>query len=392
MYDQGSSMRILLAPNALKGSLSAEEAAAAMARGVKRAIANHHHLDLVSLPVADGGDGAADVLRHRLGAEPVTVSARDALGRLGEATFYINREKRLALMDMASVCGLARLTPSEYAPLEATTLGLGDLISAAMDAGAEDIIIGIGGSASTDGGTGMAHALGIRFLDESGQVLEPGGFILDKISQVDLSGLDPRSRHLRIRVMCDVDNPLIGPNGAAHVYAAQKGASPQQIVQLEAGLNNLAQVLDRQLGIAVSQQPGAGAAGGLGAGLRVFLGAELGPGVQILLDLLAFDEALEEADLVITAEGAVDEQTAFGKAPAGVARRAQLQNIPCICLCGGMSGNLSALHEAGMDGVFSICPKPVSLENAMKNAAEYLELATEQAVRAFNAGYNRQKN
>lgn len=379
-------MRIIIAPNAFKGSLSATEAAQAIARGAHKALADTETLQLVEIPVADGGDGAAQVLSQRLQAEPLPVAARDALGRAVDGVIYFNAEKKLAIMDMASVCGLALLKAEEYAPLDANTLGLGDLIRAAVDAGAEDIIIGIGGSASTDGGTGMAHALGIRFLDAAGNTLTPGHYILDKIAHVDMAGLDPRCRNIRIRVMCDVDNPLLGPNGAAHIYAPQKGASSIQVAQLEAGLSNLARVLEAGTGQALQNRAGAGAAGGLGAGLLAFLGAELCPGVQILLDLLSFDQALSGADLVITAEGGVDEQTAYGKAPAGVAMRAKQQHIPCVCLCGRMEGNLQALHEVGVDAVFSICPEPLSLEQAMARAAQYVEMAAEQVVRIYHAG------
>jgi glycerate kinase len=376
-------MRIVLAPNALKGSLTAEAAAQAMERGVRKVLPT---AEIISLPVADGGDGAGALLGRLLGAEPVAVTATGPLGDPVTAPLYYNAEKRLAVMEMAAVAGLALLEPAAYDPLHATTRGVGELIRAALALGAERLIIGIGGSATTDGGIGMAHALGARFYDAGGCSLQPEDAILAEIRRVDASGLDARLRGLDIQVICDVDNPLLGERGAAQVYAPQKGATPAQVERLESGLKNLADVLVRDLSLDVRDVPGAGAAGGLGAGLMAFLGAQLYRGVEVMLDALGLDGALQGADLVITAEGRVDAQTLHGKAPAGVAARAQRQGVPCLLLAGSVEGDVAALRERGVTAVRRINPAQVSLREAMAKAADYLEVATERAVRDFCAG------
>lgn len=376
-------MRIVLAPNALKGSLTAESAARAMERGVRRVVPS---ADIVCLPVADGGDGAGGMMARLLGAECVEVVATGPLGAPVTAPLYYNAVTRLAIIEMAAVAGLALLHPAAYDPLHATTRGVGELIRAALDLGAERLIIGIGGSATTDGGVGMAHALGVRFYDARGQTLQPEDGVLVEISRVDVSGLDARVRALDILVMCDVDSPLLGVHGAARVYAPQKGASPAQVEQLEAGLANLADVLAHDLSLDVRAIPGAGAAGGLGAGLMAFLGARLHRGVEVILDALGLDAVLQGADLVITAEGRADAQTARGKAPAGVAARAKHHGVPCLLLAGAVSDDAEILRECGVTAAMSICPAPVSLQEAMRNAERYLEVAAENAVRMFCAG------
>jgi glycerate kinase len=247
------------------------------------------------------------------------------------------------------------------------------------------LVIGIGGSATNDGGIGMAAALGARFLDKNDNPVEPVGGVLATIERIDLDGLDPRLNGLRVEAICDVDNPLLGERGAARVYAPQKGATPEQVRALEAGLAHLAAVIERDLGLDVRELPGAGAAGGLGAGLKAFLNAKLRRGVDLVLDLVGLDQHLRGADLVLTAEGQIDFQTAFGKAPAGVAERARAVGVPCLAIAGSVGGGLEALHERGIDAVFSLCPGPVSLEQAMAAGGDYLAVAAEQAVRAFLA-------
>ena len=243
--------------------------------------------------------------------------------------------------------------------------------------------MGIGGSATNDGGVGMAAALGMRFLDAAGNAVAPIGGALGQIRRIDPSGLDPRLATVRCEAICDVDNPLLGPRGAAQVYGPQKGASPAQVEELEAGLAHLADVIAADLGLDVRDLPGAGAAGGLGAGLHAFLGAELRRGVDLVLDLVGLDDQLAGADLVITAEGQIDYQTAFGKAPAGVAQRAKAQGIPCLAIAGGIGERITDLHRIGIDAVFSLCPGPISLEQAMEAGSTLLQAATEQVVRCF---------
>ncbi|MCB1826563.1 MAG: glycerate kinase [Candidatus Competibacteraceae bacterium] len=376
-------MNIVLAPNALKGCLTATQAAEAMARGVARACPN---AEIARVPVADGGDGLADVLLNALNGEARTVTVTGPRGDPVPATFCHVPARRLAAIEMATASGLALLPRNRLDPMLTTTLGTGELIASALDLGISHLVIGIGGSATNDGGIGMATALGARFLDGNDMPIEPVGGALATIERIDLGGLDPRLNGLRVEAICDVDNPLLGERGAARVYAPQKGASPEQVRALEAGLAHLAAVIERDLGLDVRESPGAGAAGGLGAGLKAFLNAELRRGVDLVLDLIGLDQRLRGADLVLTAEGQIDFQTAFGKAPAGVAERARAFGVPCLAIAGSVGGGLESLHQRGIDAVFSLCPGPVSLEQAMAAGGDHLAAATEQAVRAFLAG------
>jgi glycerate kinase len=376
-------MRVICAPNAFKGSLTAPQAAAAMAAGVQRAVPE---AEVLCKPVSDGGDGLTEVMAEVLGGELRTAAAAGPLGREREAPYAYVEASRTGIVEMARASGLALLEDEEQDPTRTSTRGTGDLIRAALDDGARRLIVGIGGSATCDGGTGMAAALGARFLDDDGREVEPRGGTLRGIRRIDLAGLDPRLAQTAIEVACDVDNPLLGPSGAARVYAPQKGASPEQVEELEAGLQRLAEVIEADLGRDVRDEPGAGAAGGLGAGLCVFLGADLRRGIDIVLDVVGLAEAVRGADLVLTAEGALDNQTAFGKAPAGVARIARRLGVPCLALAGAVEPPLDKLREAGILAAFSICPRPVDLAEALARAEAFLTHATEQAVRTFRAG------
>lgn len=378
-------MKIVIAPNALKGSLSARAAAAAMARGVRRAAPQ---AELVLLPVADGGDGLLEVLEDALQVERLPLSVTGPLNSPVGASFLYDPSRRLAVIEMATAAGLALLTPDRYNPLDATSFGVGELVKAALDQGAARIILGIGGSATNDGGTGMARALGARFLDQDGNELPGDGASLAQVNNISLDGLDPRLGQVDIQVISDVDNPLLGEHGAARVFAPQKGASPEQVIQLEAGLAQLADVIEQDLGQDVRELPGAGAAGGLGAGLIAFLQAELTPGAELVLELLELKQALAGADLVLTAEGQLDEQTRHGKAPAAVATRARALGIPCLALAGSLGPGSETLLASGIDASFSLCPGPVNPAQAMQEASQYLAAATEQVLRCFLAGYN----
>ncbi|MDG4554147.1 MAG: glycerate kinase [Candidatus Competibacter sp.] len=376
-------MKIVLAPNALKGCLTATQAAEAMARGVMRACP---HCEIARVPVADGGDGLADVLIDALNGEACTVTVTGPRGDPVPAVFCHVPARRLAAIEMATASGLALLPKDRLDPMLTTTLGTGELIAAALNLGISHLVVGIGGSATNDGGIGMAAALGARFLDRDDAPVEPVGGALATIERIDLGGLDPRLTGVRVEAICDVDNPLLGERGAAHVYGPQKGATPEQVRALEIGLAHLATVIERDLGLDVRDLPGAGAAGGLGAGLKAFLDADLRRGVDLVLDLTDLDEHLRDADLVLTAEGQIDFQTAFGKAPAGVAEHARALGVPCIAIAGSVGGKLESLHERGIDAVFSLCPGPVSMEQAMAAGGDYLAATVEQAVRAFLAG------
>ncbi len=374
-------MKIVAAPNAFKGSISAVDAAKAIATGV-------HHVfpsaEVVCVPVADGGDGMVnvtlDVFEGQTAAHHVTGPDFTPL----EAHFCYVPEHNLAAIEMALASGLALLPDEKRNPARTTTLGTGELIKKALDLGATDLLVGIGGSATNDGGIGAAQALGFRFLDEDGQPVKPTGGNLAKITHIDASQCDRRLKNVHIQVACDVDNPLTGPSGAAHVYGRQKGADDAQVGLLDQGLAHLAEVIQKDLGINVASLPGAGAAGGLGAGLVAFFGATLRSGVDVILELVELEQRIKGADLVITGEGQIDFQTIYGKAPAGVAIRAQQHNIPCIALAGSI-GEIGALHEHGIDAVFTLCQGPTSLAEAMQNAKELLAKTAEQAVRCFFA-------
>ncbi|WP_457573141.1 glycerate kinase [Desulfolithobacter sp.] len=375
-------MKIVIAPNEFKECLSAPEVARAMAAGVFRAVPG---VQVAEVPVADGGDGLVEVVQGALGGQLVRRIVTGPLFEPVEAHFCYVADKGLAVIEMALASGLALVPPEHRDPCRTTTLGTGELIRSALDLGVSRIVAGIGGSATNDGGIGVATALGIRFLDGLGQEVEPVGKALGSIRHIDISGLDPRLRDVEIEAVCDVDNPLCGDNGAARVYGPQKGATPEQVELLDEGLANLARVILADLGIDVCHLPGGGAAGGLGAGLFAFLGARLRPGIELVLELVGLEHHLQGADLVLTGEGQIDFQTAFGKAPAGVARAAGRQGIPCVALAGSVGEELGGLYELGISAVFSICPGPVTLEQAKARAREYLARTAEQVVRCYVA-------
>ena len=376
-------MKIVLAPNAFKGSMSAMQAALAMEQGVRAAFPG---AEVCKVPVADGGDGLAEVLIDALNGEARVFTVRGPLDEPVQAALCQVPALGLAAVEMAVASGLALLAPQDRDPTRTTTYGTGELIRAALDLGARRIVVGIGGSATTDGGIGMAAALGVRFLDAAGEPVAPVGGALGQIRRIDASGLDPRLAGVRCEAICDVENPLVGPQGAAATYGPQKGATPAQVASLDAGLAHLADCIAADLGLEVRDLAGAGAAGGLGAGLHAFLGAELRRGVDLVLDLVGLDAQLAGADLVLTAEGQIDYQTAFGKAPAGVAERAKALGIPCVAIAGGIGERIAALHPIGIDAVFSLCPGPMTLEQAMAQGPRLLAATTEQVVRCYLSG------
>ncbi|MBC2710408.1 MAG: glycerate kinase [Desulfosarcina sp.] len=376
-------MRIVVAPNAFKGSLSAMEAAEAMKKGILSAIPQ---CDVTCVPVADGGDGLTEVMLGGLGGKRIETTVSGPRMEPLSAPFCMVSSRKLAVVEMAKASGLALLSKDLHDPTRTTTYGTGEMIRAAMDSGATRIIVGIGGSATCDGGIGMASALGFRFLDKNGAAVEPVGGSLEAIASIDRENIDPRLDGVSLSVACDVTNPLIGENGAATVYSPQKGATPEQVTRLEAGLANLARVIQKDLGVAIADMPGAGAAGGLGGGLHAFVGAELKPGIDLVVDVVGLKDCIADADLVLTAEGRIDDQTRFNKAPAGVARTAKAAGVPCVAICGGVGEGIESLYDIGIDAVFSICSGPQSLAEAMQDASDLLARCTEQVVRAFLAG------
>ena len=378
-------MKIVTAPNAFKGSLTATEAAIAMEAGIRKILPN---AEVVQVPVADGGDGLVDVAVEALDGEMRSLKVTGPRNSPVEANYCYVKSMDLVTVEMALASGLALLPDDLQDPTLTTTFGTGELIKAGLDLGVSRINVGIGGSATNDGGMGMAQALGVRFLDKEGRELPGIGASLASIVKIDLSGLDPRIKTTTVEAVCDVDNPLYGPKGAAFVYGPQKGATPDQVEKLDKGLKNLAELIHKDLGMDVANMPGAGAAGGLGGGLHAFLGAKLCKGIDLIFDLVGLPEKLSGADLALTGEGQIDFQTVFGKAPGGVGVAAKAQGIPCFAIAGSIGKELGDLHESGINAVFSLCPGPMTLEESMKLSKENITRITEQAIRAFLAGRN----
>lgn len=381
---QVKTTKIVVAPNAFKGSLSSSNAARAIKKGV---LAASPGCEVLCVPLADGGDGLTEVMINVLAVEPVRVEVKGPIFQPLTATFAYSKKNYTAVVEMAQASGLALLAEELRDPTRTTTFGTGQLILEALNLGARRIIVGLGGSATCDGGIGMAAALGYRFFDLEGNELDPIGDSLIKIHSVDTSRVDKKISEVEFQGVCDVNNPLTGKNGASPVYSPQKGATPEQVEQLDQGLMNLARVVRRDLGINLERISGAGAAGGLGAGIYCFLGAKLEKGIDLVMDVVGLAEKLQGARLVITGEGQIDYQTKFDKAPAGVARLARKADIPCIALCGGIGERINELRDIGMTAVFSICKGPTSREKAMDDSFTLLAAAAEESVRLFLAGF-----
>ncbi len=362
-------MKIVIAPDKFKGSMTALQVAEAVEEGLRAVLPG---AEIVKVPMADGGEGTVRSLVDATGGRMREAEVTGPLGERRRAAFGMLGDGRTAVIEMAAASGLALVPKERRNPLVTTSRGTGELIRAALEEGCDRLVIGIGGSATNDAGMGMAQALGVRFLDSVGQELEAGGGALARLARLDLSGLDRRfrgtkgsPRPITVTVACDVTNPLTGPEGASHVYGPQKGATPEMVKLLDAALANFARVVEQDLGQSVAGIPGAGAAGGLGAGLIAFLGAELKRGIDIVLEVTRFREQLDGADLVITGEGGMDGQTAYGKTPAGVAKAAKERGIPVVALAGTMGQGIESVYQAGIDAVFCIVDGPCPLEEAM---------------------------
>jgi len=368
-------MKIAIVPNAFKGSLTAAQAADCIERGFRKALPD---LCIVKIPMADGGDGTVLAIVAATGGRPVKCRVADPLGRKIRSGFGVTGDGRTAVIEMASASGLALLKPGERNPLLTSSRGTGELIRAALDLKVKEILVGIGGSATNDGGMGMARALGVRFYDQKNRELADNGGALATLSRIDISGLDQRLKTTKVLVACDVDNPLCGPRGAARVYGPQKGATPAMVNQLDAGLKRLAAVIKKDLGIKIDKLPGAGAAGGLGAGLVAFLGARMRPGVEIVSDAIGLESKLAGCNLVVTGEGRLDGQTVFGKAPAGVARVAQKLGIPVIAICGSLSPDAGKVRAIGIAAFFSALEERVAEVDFPKHGPGMLERCAEQ--------------
>ncbi|MEL6484336.1 MAG: glycerate kinase [Bacteroidota bacterium] len=375
-------MKFVLAPDKYKGSLSGEAFCEAAAAGLKRVFPE---AEILKKPLADGGDGTLAVMQHYLAAETINTTVRDPLFREINSGYLFSKEKGIAFIEMSEASGYKLLSESERNCMQTTTLGTGDFILDAVEQGATKIILGIGGSATNDAGIGMAHALGFRFLDETGEALSPIGENLSKIKTIDRKQAHPKLKELTVKVACDVKNPLYGEQGAAHIYGPQKGATPEEVLLLDKGLQHFARVVHEEFKLELQQIPGAGAAGGLGAGAIVFLNASLTSGIDLVMELADFDNALQDADWVITGEGQFDEQTLSGKTIAGVLKVAKERNIPVAALCGSVDINLDALEKTALDYVTAVLNTVGSLDKAKKDAFRNLELAAYNFAKLLKA-------
>ena len=383
-------MKIILAPDSFKGSLTSPEVAEAMEAGIRRALPD---ADCTRIPMADGGEGTVQSLLAAVGGELISCSVKGPAGQKVAAAYGMLADGGSAVIEMAAASGLALVRGRSKNPLNTTSYGTGELIRDALDRGARKIILGIGGSATNDAGTGMAQALGVVFRDADGRVIrEKGaGGMLHKIEAVDLAGLHAGLRRAQVLVACDVDNPLTGENGAAYVFAPQKGADADVVQTLDDNLKHLAGVIERELGVDVDRVPGAGAAGGMGAGLLVFAGAELQRGIEIISKATSIETHLRSADLVLTGEGRVDFQTAFGKTPAGIARLAAEYGVPVVAIGGGLADDAGEVFNHGIGGLEPAVARDMPLDEALANSREYIANAAERVIRLITIGQGMNK-
>ena len=377
-------MRVLIASDSFKGSLGSLEVADMIEKGIRN-VYNDAHVDKVA--VADGGEGTVSAFTHNLGGEYIYTAVKGPLGETVRARYGII-SGNTAVIEMAEASGLCLVPEDKRNPLLTSTYGTGELIIDALSKGCRDIIIGIGGSATNDGGAGMAAALGVKFLGKGGEFFLPTGGSLCDISSISMDGINPDISSARITAACDVDIPLCGPNGASRVFAPQKGATPEMVEILDKNLQNYASIIKKDIGMDIADTPGAGAAGGLGAGLMVFCGALFKNGIDLLLDMADIDEKIKLCDIVITGEGRIDGQTAMGKAPCGIAKRAKLLGKPVFAVAGQIGDGAQMVYERGIDSVVSIVPGPMSLNEALKSSPGLIEDASERlfrVIRAMNA-------
>lgn len=376
--------KIVIACDSFKGSLTSEQVSDAVESGIT---AVFPACEVCRLSIADGGEGTTRALMSSLKASPVSAVVRDPLMRPVEAVYAVSQDGRTAIIETAAASGLALLAPSERDPMRATTFGTGQMIADAFGRGCRNFLVGIGGSATNDGGVGMLRALGFRFLDARGAGLSGGGEALSRIRSVDDAGAREILNAARFTVACDVDNPLVGPHGAAAVFAPQKGADADMVRQLDDGLRNFARVIRDLTGEDIENTPGAGAAGGLGAGFKALLGARLVSGIDMILETAGFERLLDDCDLVITGEGRMDAQTLRGKAPFGVLKAAARHGVPVVAIAGSVD-RCEELNECGFHAVFPVQCGPLTLEDAMdgERAAGNVRRTVRQMMRLLRIG------
>lgn len=376
-------MKIVIAPDSYKESLSALEVATAIELGFREI---WPEADYVKIPVADGGEGTVEAMVAATQGHLVHVDVTGPLGNTIQAFYGLSGDERTAFIEMAAASGLEQVPANLRDPLKTTSWGTGELIRHALDAGVEHIIIGIGGSATNDGGAGMVQALGARLLDAQDEDIAHGAMGLESLTRIDISQLDPRLAGCRIEVACDVTNPLTGKEGASVVFGPQKGATAEMIPRLDRALTHYAQLIARDLDVNVLELAGGGAAGGMGAALYAFCGAQLRRGIEIVTDALRLDACVADADLVVTGEGRIDSQTIHGKVPVGVAKIAKRYNKPVIGIAGGLTADVGVVHQHGLDAVFSVIYTICSLDEALKNANENVRMTARNVAATLKAG------
>lgn len=374
-------MKIVIAPDSFKESMTGKAACDAIEKGLKKVLKN---AEFIKIPMADGGEGTTQSLVDATNGKIYYQKTTGPLGEPVESKLGLLGDGKTAILEMASTSGLELISKEKRNPMITTTFGTGELIKKALDLEVSTILIGIGGSATNDGGAGMIQALGGKLLDKDNNQIGFGGGELSKIEKIDLSALDQRLKNVKIIVACDVNNPLTGPKGAAHIFGPQKGADAETVEILDNNLKHFADIIRKDLKIDVENVAGAGAAGGLGAGLMAFLSAELKRGIDIVIEYSELEEKIKGASYVITGEGSIDGQTRFGKTPYGVAKTAKKYNIPVIALAGNVGKDIDILYDYGFDAIFSILPGVQTLETALKNGEENLTRTSENIGRIIS--------
>lgn len=369
--------KFILIPDSFKGTMSSSDICAIMAEQIA---AVYPDAQAVSLPVADGGEGTVDSFLEALGGEKRILSVTGPLGESMEGFYGILGDGKTAVVEMAAAAGLPLVLGREN-PLLTTTYGVGELILNAAKSGVESIVVGLGGSSTNDGGCGAAAAVGVRFLNGAGEAFVPTGGTLKDIASIDISGLHPAVRDVRVTAMCDIDNPMYGPSGAAYIFGPQKGADPAVVEELDAGVRHLAEVIRRDLGQNLDEVPGTGAAGAMGAGMVAFFGASLQMGIETILDVVMFDELASDADIVLTGEGKIDGQSLRGKVVVGVARRASKLGVPVVAVVGDIGDNIAELYGQGISGIFSINRVAVEMDSARSRSRTDMALTVENLLR-----------
>ncbi|ADF39588.1 glycerate kinase [Priestia megaterium] len=376
-------MKIVIAPDSFKESLTALKVCEAVEKGIRTHFPN---AEMSKVPMADGGEGTVQSLVDATSGQIIQAKVTGPLGKEVEAFYGILGDGKTAVIEMAAASGLHHVPMDERNPLITTTRGTGELILKALDQKVKHIIIGIGGSATNDGGAGMAKALGAKLINANGAEIKEGGGSLNQLAAIDLTNFDSRLAEVKVEVACDVDNPLTGETGASAVFGPQKGATPDMVKQLDRNLAHYAAVIEKEMDIHIQNVPGAGAAGGLGGGLLAFLSAELKPGVDIVIEATQLESYIKNADLVITGEGRIDGQTIYGKTPIGVARTAKKHSVPVIAIAGSIGVGSEAVYEHGISALFSVVPGAVDLSEALEKAGENIERTAKNVASVIRLG------